>query len=87
VDNHLPTCQMWVEIRLGKQKTKTHTPAWQGFLLPLTVPLYILGQLFSDRMTENSELLVSLASVLKKLIHTPELTNSWSSIGFVHNSG
>jgi hypothetical protein len=46
------------------------SPAWlESFSLSLTL-FYILGQLFSDSASENSEPLSSLASVLKKLIHT-----------------
>jgi hypothetical protein len=34
---------------------------------PLTDPFYIFGQLFSDLVSKNTELLASLASVLKNL--------------------
>jgi hypothetical protein len=57
-DNHLPTRQMQVEFRLGE-------PAWRGIFSPLTDFFYILGQLFPDLASNNSELLTSLASVLK----------------------
>jgi hypothetical protein len=43
------------------------------FCLSLTDPFYILGMLFSDLASENSELLTSLASVLKRLIHTSDV--------------
>jgi hypothetical protein len=39
--------------------------AWAFF--PLTDPFYILGQLFSDLASKNTELFASLASVLKNL--------------------
>jgi hypothetical protein len=41
------------------------------FFFPLTDHFYNFGQLFSALASENSELLASLASVLKKLIPTP----------------
>jgi hypothetical protein len=45
------------------------------FFFPLTYRFYIFGQLFSDLASENTELLASLASVLKNL-STPLLCPS-----------
>jgi hypothetical protein len=57
---------MWVEYRIGEQKYKTTRQSDKGFST-LTYPFYIIGQLFSDLASENTELLASLASVLKNL--------------------
>jgi hypothetical protein len=47
-------------------KIQTHSPIWRSFVFPLTDPFYIFGQLFSVLASENTGLLASLASVLKK---------------------
>jgi hypothetical protein len=44
----------------------------------LTDPFFILGQLFSDLASENSELLASLANFLQKPIHT--LTKGYEDV-------
>jgi hypothetical protein len=46
--------------------------------------LHFLGQLFSDLASKNTELLASLASVLKKLINT--FTKGVSTYGRIHNA-
>jgi hypothetical protein len=46
----------------------------------LTDLFYILGQLFSVLASENAGLLASLATVLKILIHTPDIQSNLSSV-------
>jgi hypothetical protein len=47
------------------------SPAWRGFFPHLTDNFYLLGKLFSDLASENSQLLAALANVFsEKLIHT-----------------
>jgi hypothetical protein len=38
-----------------------YSPVWQEIFSPLTEPLYIFGQLFSVLVSENADLLASLA--------------------------
>jgi hypothetical protein len=67
-DNHSPTRLMRVEFTL---KIQAYSPVWRGFS-PLSLTLSIfLASFFSDLASENTKLLAILASVLKKLIHTP----------------
>jgi hypothetical protein len=47
-------------------KIQTHSPVWRGFF-PSTAPFYIFGQLLSDLASKNTEVLSSLASVLKNV--------------------
>jgi hypothetical protein len=46
------------------------SPVWRGLFFPLTAPFYIFGQFFSDLASKNTELLASLANILKN-ISTP----------------
>jgi hypothetical protein len=55
-------------IQNWRVQIQTHSPAWRGFFpLSLKYPFYIFYQLFSYLASENTELLASLASVLKNL--------------------
>jgi hypothetical protein len=64
-NNHSPTRQMLVEN--WQVKIPTHSSVWRGVFSYLTDLFYIFDQLFSDLAIENTELLASLASVLKTL--------------------
>jgi hypothetical protein len=58
---------------LVSKNTKSLASLASWVFFPLVYPFCIFGQLFSGLASENIELLASLASVLKKPIHTPNV--------------
>jgi hypothetical protein len=68
-DNHSPTRQMRAEFRIGERKYKPNCQSGEDFF-PLAYPCTLSIFLASSFLTwarENTELLASLASVLKNL--------------------